>query len=339
MRESWTGLRALAVVVTCTATAFCQDTVHVASSAGSSGYTTFKGRVDDYTGGGLVLVAPDGGRRSFPADRILQIDTHHTQARLDADALFDKRQFADAATLYQRAQKEEKRSWMRRQIMAQLVWCHSATGQSQIAGAEFRSVIWEDANSPYFSSIPLAWTAGQPSGTLEQAARHWLELKSEPAMVLLGASHLLSTGSRALALDRLERLATTAQPPVNQLALAQTWRRLIVTADARQLDSWEDNIRKIPEPLRAGPYYVLGSGRARQNDSEAAALALMRVPILYRRHHVLAARSLLNAGQSLEKLDRRRQAAGLYNEVLLDFAQTPAAAEARIRSEQLTTEN
>ena len=339
MVEYSTKLSVLAVAVFWTSVGFCQDTVHVSSSAGSSGYATFKGRVADYSGRGLALDTPDGGRRTFPAERVLRIETYHTQARQDADGLFDKGQFAPATALYERAHREEERPWMRRQIMAQLVWCRRATGQLQSAGEEFRVVVWEDADSPYLSCIPLAWIAGQPSGTLEQAAKAWLNLEAEPAMVLLGASHLLSTAARAVALDRLERLAATAGPPVNQLALAQTWRASVVTADARQLAAWEDTVRRMPEPLRAGPYYVLGQGWARQQNWEQAALALMRVPILYRRHHVLAARSLLDAGQSLEKLDRRRQAARLYDEVLRDFAQTPSATEAQVRSEGLRTEN
>ena len=171
--------------------------------------------------------------------------------------------------------------------------------------------------------------------TLQRAAQGWLDLNQEPAMVLLGASHLLSTAARAVALDRLERLASTAEPPINQLALAQTWRVLVVTADAQKLKTWEDTIRRMPEPLRAGPYYVLGQGWAHQQNWEKAALALMRVGIIYRTHHVLAARSLLDAGQSLEKLGRRRQAAGLYDEVLGNFAQTPSAPEAKARSDGL----
>ena len=336
MVDYWTGLRVLAVAVLWTSSALCQDTVHV---SGSSGYATFKGRVVDYSGRGLSLDTPDGRQRTFPAEQILRIETYHTQARQDADGFFGKGQFAAAAALYERAHKEEKRPWMRRQIMAQLVWCHRATGQLRLAGKEFGVVVWEDTNSPYLSCIPLAWMAGQPSGGLEQAAKAWLNLEEEPAMVLLGASHLLSSANRGVALDRLERLAATADPPVNQLALTQTWRVSVVTADARQLAAWEDTIRRMPEPLRAGPYYVLGQGWARQQKWEQAALALMRVPLLYRRHHVLAARSLLDAGRSLEKLDRRRQAAGLYDEVLGDFAQTPSATEAQIRSDESRTEN
>ena len=329
----------LAIVLFWTSVAACQDTVHVSSSAGSSGYAAFKGRVAEYSGRGLILDTPDGDRRTFPSERILRIETYHTQARKDADGLYDKGQFAPAGTLYERALKEEKRAWMRRQIMAQLVWCHRATGQLQLAGEAFRSVVWEDPNSPYLSCIPLTWIASQPSGPLERAAQGWLNHDGEPAMVLLGASHLLSTGARAVALDRLKRLATTAQPPINQLALAQTWRASVVTADPRQLAAWEETTRLIPEPLRAGPYYVLGQGWVRQQEWEQAALALMRVPVLYRRHHVLAARSLLDAGHSLEKLDRRRQAARLYDEVAVEFPQTRSAAEAQAKREGLMTGN
>ena len=339
MVEYLTRSAVFAVLVSWTSVALCQDTVLVSSSAGSSGHATFKGRVVDYSGRGLILDMPDGDRRTFPAERILRIETYHTQAGQDADGLFEKGQFAPAAALYERAQKEEKRDWMRRQITAQLVWCHRATGQLELAGGEFRVVVWEDANSPYLSCIPMAWTAGQPSGRLERAAQTWLNLEGEPLMVLLGASHLLSTAARSVALDRLKRLAATAEPPVNQLALAQAWRTSVVTADARLLADWEDTIRRMPEPLRAGPYYVLGQGWARQRNWEQAALALMRVPILYRRHHGLAARSLLDAGQALEKLDRCRQATGLYHEVLSDFAQTPAAAEAQTRRDELENED
>jgi TolA-binding protein len=68
---------------------------------------------------------------------------------------------------------------------------------------------------------------------------------------------------------------------------------------------------------------------------EDATLALLRVPILHASHRGLSARSLLDAGQSLQKLDRTRQAAGLYRELLADYPQSHPAREARTRLEEM----
>ena len=64
----------------------------------------------------------------------------------------------------------------------------------------------------------------------------------------------------------------------------------------------------MPVPLRAGPYYVLGLARAQKQQWGEAALAWLRTAILFPEHRALAARSLLDAGQSLERLGRAQQA-------------------------------
>jgi TolA-binding protein len=45
----------------------------------------------------------------------------------------------------------------------------------------------------------------------------------------------------------------------------------------------------------------------------------------------MAADALVAAGEQLEKLGRKDQAAGLYREVLADYSTCPAASEARAR--------
>ena len=154
-------------------------------------------------------------------------------------------------------------------------------------------------------------------------------------MALLGASHLITTSARPAALNRLKQLALGMDGRIARLAQAQTWRAAVVTADARQLARWEAAIEAMPEPLRAGPYYVLGLGWAQRQAWEQAALALLRVPILYPQHRTVAARSLLDAGRSLEKLDRPHQAAGLYRELMKDYPNSRSATEARARLEEL----
>jgi tetratricopeptide (TPR) repeat protein len=320
--------------------ALAQDVVHVANSSSAQGYVEWRGEVIDYTGRELRLELPGGTERSFPADAVLRVETQHGPQHAEADQRFAAGDFDGALALYGEARKREPRPWVRREITARIVWCYRALGQPEWAGREFLDVlILADPDTPYFACIPLAWVPSQPSMALERTAREWLGREDVPAAVLLGASHLMSTGSRPEALERLNRLATGPDPRIALLAHAQTWRAAVVTADERQLDGWRATIERMPEGLRAGPYYVLGLAEAHRDRWEAAALAWLRVPILHPEHRRLAARSLLDAGRSLERLGRANQAAGLYRELAATYPQTPAEAEAGARLQELQEMN
>jgi tetratricopeptide (TPR) repeat protein len=170
---------------------------------------------------------------------------------------------------------------------------------------------------------------------VEQTARQWLA-RQEPAAALLGASYLLTGSSQATALAKLRELAGSTDRRVAQMAAAQTWRTALAPADETQIDAWAAAIEQMPESLAAGPYFVLGRARAQRQQWPQAALALLRVAILYPGQRALAAQSLLDAGRVLERLDQPREAALLYREVIRDYAEeTRTAAEAQSRIEAL----
>jgi tetratricopeptide (TPR) repeat protein len=319
-----------------TVSAAAQDTVHVSRDRSSGGHVQWTGRVLDYTGIELRLKLSSGQEQRFPAGQVVRIETQYTPRQVEADARFARREFRSALDLYAEARATEPREWVRRQITARMVWCYCALGQLEPACREFLVLILSDPTTPYLACIPLAWAPSQASPTLERSAREWLAREELPAAVLLGASHLMSSRLRLEALDRLKRLCagSGSDEPVALLALAQTWRAAVATADQKQLLAWRDTIERMPEPLRAGPYYVLGQGWAQRQAWDRAALAWLRVPILYPEHRLLAAQALLDAARAMERLDRSEQAAGLYGELVNDYPETPSAAEARARLQE-----
>jgi tetratricopeptide (TPR) repeat protein len=289
--------------------------------------------VIDYTGQELRLEVAGRVERTIPADQVLRIETATTQQQAAADAAMARGDFSTALALYREARKAESREWVRRGITAQLVWCYQALGQTEQACAEFLVLIQSDPETPYFSCIPLAWVPSPPSVLLEQSAGQWIKSQM-PAAVLLAASHLLSTGARPAAQAKLQELTTHSDRRIALLAVAQTWRPKVVTAGDAQLAGWRNTIESMPEPLRAGPYYVLGLGWRQRRRWEQAVLAFLRIPILYREHHVLASRALWEAGQLLEKLERNEEAVRLYRELVADYPRTPSVSQARSRLEE-----
>lgn len=336
----WTRrLTRLAVVVFAVglaAPASAQDTVDVASPGAARGRTRLAGQVIDYTGRQLVIELPGGRRQEVPGDRVLRVETQYGPQQMQADQLLEKGRFGEALPLYRAALDAEQRRWVRRLIMARMVWCHQGLDQPGPACEAFLLLVQSDPATPYFDCIPLAWAPTQPALALERAAATWLAQseKDSPAAVLLGASHLLSTAQGPSALERLKGLAVNPDRRIAQLAYAQTWRAAANVDDA-QLEAWRRLVEEMPEPLRAGPYYVLGRAWAQRQKWDEAALCLLRVPILYPQHRGLAARALLEAGHSLERLGQTERAAGLYREAVKSYAGSPSAAEGRSRLEAM----
>ncbi len=310
-----------------------QDTVTILTEAGVE--TRLSGRVLEYLGGELRLMLPGGRERSLPAAQVLSIHTEYTTSYIAAEEAFAEHRFEQALTLYRHALEDEPRRWVRRQTLARMVWCYRALDRWAEAGETFLLLLQSDPQTPHFDCIPLSWVAGPPSPALEQAARNWLA-RPEPAAALLGASHLLTTAARAQALAQLARLAAGEDRRIALLAAAQQWRARVPTATADQLAAWGRVVEEIPENLRAGPCFVLGSAWLAQRDYERAALWLLRTPILDPRHRTLSARGLVDAGRALEQLGKAHEAGRLYAEVVRDYPeQTRAVAEARARAHAL----
>lgn len=295
------------------------------------GRSQMAGEILDYTGKELRLRTQSGREAVIPAERVVTIDSDWQQKQAAADDLLNQGESAKALDLYLAAVREQPRVWVRRRILAQCVRCYYELGKIEQAGAAFLIVLRSDPATQYFDAIPLSWTTQQPTASLQRQAASWLEDETTPAASLMGASWLLSSTQRAKAISKLQRLTTGADSRVALLAEAQLWRSKIVTATPQDVPRWQAVIDRMPSGLRGGPYYLLGQLLARHDLHEQAAVAYLRVPILYPQQRGLSAECLLASGEQLEKLGQTREALGLYRELISGYSATQAASEAQQR--------
>lgn len=308
---------------------FAQDAVFLATQAG--GRVKVTGRIVDYRGQALEIELLGGRRQSYPAARVVRIETQYTPQQDAGENAFTAGHWEEALVEFQKAIKVEPRRWVRRLLFARWVECYQALGQPGRAGEAFLLLLRDDPQTPYFECIPLAWLPRQPDPHTEQLAAQWMA-RAEPAAVLLGASYLLTSPQRAEALHRLQKLAAGTDKHIAPLARAQTWRAKLGTVEDAELAQWNRAIERLPPALRAGPYYVLGSARLQRRQYESAALALLRTPILYPQHSLLAAQALLDAARATEHFDPAA-ARRLYRELIQKYPQdrrTTAEAQQRL---------
>ncbi len=267
-----------------------------------------------------------------------RVETTHSTEQQAGDELFARGDFRAALSRYRSALEasREPRQWMRRQILVQIVWCQRDLGEWDQAGEHFLILLASDPATDDFDCIPLVWTDAVPTAAVARKAEAWLDA-DQPAAVLMGASQLLTTERRAAVVAALKRLLSQPDRRIAWFAFAQLWRAGSTNATPQQWASFTAKIDTADESLRAGAYYTLGTALETE-DPQAAALALLKVPLLYPREYDLSARSLLAAGRCLQADGRLGQAAGLYRELLDRFGESNAADEARRRLASLASD-
>ena len=305
-----------------------EDVIRYGPASGR-GEARVKGTVLEYTGRELRVRLPGGREQQLDGGKVIEVTTTWGPAVQRGDAEFAKGNYLQASRAYRDGLPAEMRIWARRRILAQVVWCLRYQGQTRAAIETFLAIYESDPTTQFLPAIPLSWSTSQPDPALQHYAEDLLD-DSSPAARLVGASWLLTSGSRGKALRELRAIDDT-DARITFLAQAQLWRILIGRVTADETIPWQQRIDLMPSEIRAGPYFLLGKALAEAGEPQDAALAFMRVPILYPPERLLAASALFAAGQQLEHLQQIPAANTLYREIVSDHAESPLADRARQR--------
>ena len=288
-----------------------------------------RGEIAEYTGRELRIKNATGGERTVPAASVVRVEFDRLPDQVSGDEQFAAGDWQLALASYQRALEanREPRQWVRRQVLSQMVWCHHNLGQWGEAGKSFLQLMSSDPATQYFDAIPLIWSDEKLPPEVVRQAGTWLTASEQPVAVLMGASLLMESQSRAEALGKLRGLLSNPDPRVVWLAYAQLWRAGANNATGDQQRSFAGRIETSDESLCAGPYFILGQSLLATRPEEAA-IALMHVPIEHDRERTLAAEALEGTAGALEKLHRQEQAVGLYREAATSYSETLAGKNA-----------
>ena len=258
-----------------------------------------RGTIVEYTGQVLTLRLSSGRDEQIESSRVTRYETERVPDHRTGDQLFAEDRFAEAIVSYRRAVNEvEQRRWMRRVILAQMARCYRNMQQIDRAGETFLAIVRSDPTTQLLDALPLAWVASAPPADLVDDSTRWLETEGEPVVQLMGASWLLTTTAHKKAIDVLTKVAESPDRRIATLAEAQLWRDKLVTASREEIERWEHQLDTLDDSLRAGPYFLIGQAWARHGRHASAALALLRVPVLYPQDQNLAAEALLAAGDA-----------------------------------------
>ena len=316
-------------------TALCsQDTVIYSTAPDPAARIKKTGVILEFTGTELRLRNTLRTEETIPAARVVEVQTQWIATHQAGRAARSEGRLDDAIAALRQAKRDETRPWVVRQIMADLVGCYLESGRIDSSGDEFLGILASDPVARHFDVIPIAWRGAAIGAPAEARAGVWLAARNMPAAALLGASWLLAT-RRNEATAALEEIAKLNDPRLSGLATIQLWRTKLVTATLDDIRRWQTQLEKMPTEIQAAGWYILGDCFSRLDQAEAASLAYLKVPILFRGQRVMAADALLAAGKQLEKMSQAGSAANLYRELIRDYPHLATASEAEGRLEKL----
>lgn len=318
------------------APAFAQDKIEVRPDH-HVGQATLPCTILDFTQSEIkVKLLPSGKVRSYPSSQIVKVHTPQTEAHQRGLEQLHSGDFVKATESFNEALTIENRAWVRREILALLVKAALNQDDSLKAALRFQTMVEHEPDARYFELIPLDWSIKESLSPARSAARGWLSDSNEVRQ-LLGASILLTAPDyQAQAEATLRSLATSTDINIQQLSRTQLWRLRLRAGDISllELQRWERNLKLVPEHLRGGPCFLIGSGYAQLSRHGQASAWFLWVPLAYHANPQLSALASVKAADSLLAMGQTANALRLYQETVARYPRSSV----RQLAEQMTNQ-
>ena len=264
----------------------------------------------------LVVVKPGAnGTSSYPGDYVVGIEPNwKAPAYAKVHELFLGHQFREVLQQGQAAlAMNEIPRWQQRVVVAEMIDSAVALGQYAVAARIFKILAQDTSPELLLSRIPLPWSdeLAQPTPALIQESLAGLENKST-AMQVLGATWLLATEHRLVAIEKLKSIASSGDSLMADYAKPQLWR-LAPSEEvfSTNFGNWTSLRDALPVAAQAGPTMLLANRLDQAGQTKLALAEWLRITSLHEDRYDLRVQALQRAVEAAKKLGDKELAARL----------------------------
>jgi len=314
-RQSLIGLLIAGLLIGFQSDGLADTVVYRAGNRG--GHVALNGRILEFNRRQMSfrVDSPDTVR-DLTNDQVISFTVNQLAPHREAEEALAANDFTKARERAQTALDLESRPWVRRELLA-LLTLGAINQQDWVTAAnQYFAMLESDSETRNQDLIPLIWTARSLNDDQLRFARRELQ-SSDGTRQLVAASWLLnSPDDSAAAVEVLKELLYSPEPNVRNLSRCQLWRPELSNGDLTDgdLERWERQLNELPESLKAGPMFLLGSAYQQVVQPELAAARLLWLPIMDARRVDLTRKATLNAAELLSSVGQIEAAARLTAE-------------------------
>ncbi|MEP3481828.1 MAG: hypothetical protein ABJZ55_21475 [Fuerstiella sp.] len=293
-------------------------------------WATVEGQIRDIKGSSL-LFEPAGelSVKAMPFSSIRSIWFTSDPDFARGVSSFGTKNYRAAQRHFDKALQSEGRDWAKLEMMNWMARAMIADNRRAESIPLFQQIQKMDPDSRLLADLPLVWDERLPEIERLKLSPRGLTTADEISRLAIASCVLHDPEFQLRATNALKKLrATSKSSVVSQLAAAQLWRlSLWDTTETVQMltDVWEEQWRRMPAMVRAGPGHVLGRCLQQQNEFDGAALVLLWSPFVRVNDRAIAASSLKLASQCLASAGRQADSESVFRELIQGFSGQSAA--------------
>lgn len=277
-----------------------------------------QGAVGDLKGHSVILRQNDGQVEVVVLRDVQRIEFSKSVDFENGLLAMQQRKWLEAIKSLTAAHRDERRPWVRREILGAMAHCYRARREFAECLRTVEQILADDPSSRHVLSLPLVWDERLPAAQKYSADVAQLRSKSL-AERLTAASALLSTEEhRRQATATLQSVRKESDLTMSQLAELQLWRLRLIEPEklaALEVEEWQRRLKELDRRVRSPGEFLAGRALMQLHENDRAITCLLWMPLMEPWDPPTTAASLTDALTLFEQSGRSAEGQRLLPEL------------------------
>ncbi len=242
-----------------------------------------QGAIGDLKGHSVVLRQNNGQVEVVVLRDVQRLEFAKSEAYETGLRAMQQRRWKDALKAFAEAQREERRPWVRREILSSVAECYRARREFAECLKAVEQILADDPSSRHVLCLPLVWDERLPDNQKYSADVSQLRSKS-PAEQLTAASALLSSEDhQRQAAATLQKVRKESDLTMSQLAELQLWRLRLIEPEklaVLEVEEWQRRLKELDRKVRSPGEFLAGRALMQLHENDRAIVSLLWMPLM-----------------------------------------------------------
>ena len=242
-----------------------------------------QGAIGDIKGHSVVLRQNSGQVEVIILRDVQRLEFAKSEAYENGLRAIQQRKWKDALKALAEAQREERRPWVRREILSSMAECYRARREFAECLKAVEQILAEDPSSRHVLCLPLVWDERLPDNQKYVADVSQLRSKSLAEQFTAASALLSSEEHRRQATATIQKVRKEGDLTMSQLAELQLWRLRLIEPEklaVLEVEEWQRRLKELDRKVRSPGEFLAGRALMQLHENDRAIVSLLWMPLM-----------------------------------------------------------